>query len=240
MSKIDNKKENQNIHKGHRERVKQKFLKNGFSPSTPDHEILEMLLFYSIARQDTNPIAHNLLNHFGSLTQLLEARPEDIMQVKGVSEHTAVLIKMMLPIMQRYIERKGEKNKITLDDYREFTQYVMDLYFGKTNEVAMLFLFNNKRELIGKEVIGVGEIDSVSISNRKVIEIILKYSANGVILAHNHPNGFAVVSKEDRLVTQNIKEAVRSVDAHLIDHLVIANGTYFSMRNDIEFVCYFG
>ena len=240
MSNLDNKKENPNIHKGHRERVRQKFLKDGFSTATPDHEILEMLLFYSIPRQDTNPMAHNLINHFGGLTQLFEARPEDIMKVKGVSENTAVLIKMMLPVMQRYIERKNEKTKITLDDYREFINYVMDIYIGKTNEVAMLFLFNNKKELVGKEIIAVGDVDSVSVSNRKIVEYVLKYGATCIVLAHNHPQGFAVLSAEDRKVTQSVKDAVRAIDVHIIDHIVIANGNYYSMRSDLEFRCMLG
>ena len=234
MAKTDNK-EKENIHKGHRERVKRKFLEHGFQPTTPDHEILEMLLFYSIARQDTNELAHRLINHFGGFTQLLEARPEEIMEVKGVSEHTAVLIKMLLPIFQRYGERKSTQSAITLNDYTAFLKYVTDSYVGETNEVAKAFFFNNKKELLAKEIIAVGDVTSVNISPRRVVELMLKYDATGVVLAHNHPQGFPVVSAADRSVTQGVKDAVRSIGAHLVDHIIVANGSCFSMRGDREF-----
>lgn len=235
MVEKENKKANDNIHKGHRERVKRKFLDQGFTNSTPDHEIIEMLLFYSIARQDTNGIAHNLLNHFGDFSQLLEARPEEIMQVKGVSEHTAVLIKMLLPIFRRYNERKSTRETLTLDNYNDFIKYVMDMYIGESKEVARVFFFNNKKQLLGKEIINSGDVGSVSISNRKIVELVLKYGATGIVLVHNHPQGFPVVSLEDRTVTQEVKNAVRAIDAHLIDHIIVANGTYYTMRLDKEY-----
>lgn len=240
MPNLENKKEKENIHKGHRERVKRKFLQDGYTESTPDHEILEMLLFYSIARQDTNDLAHKLLNHFGSFSQLLEAKPEEIMQVKGVSEHTAVLIKMLLPIFRRYNERKNEEIKITLNNYNDFIKYVMEMYYGETNEIARIFFFNNKKELLGKEIIGVGDVDSVSVSCRKVVELVLKYDATGIVITHNHPQGFAVVSADDRKVTLDVKSAVNAIGAHLYDHLIFANNTYFSMRTDPEFIYMFG
>ena len=119
------------VHDGHRERVKQEFLKNGFNESTPAHKIIEMLLFYSIPRKDTNEIAHELLNRFGSVSGILDAPAERLTEVKGVTLNTAALIKLIIPIARRYSLEKGTKteNYSTLD---EVCRYLMQRYFGYT------------------------------------------------------------------------------------------------------------
>lgn len=104
----------ENIHKGHRERVKKEFLSNGFSEDTPDHKILELILFYTVPQKDTNPLAHELINKFGSLAGVFDAPVSEIIKIKGISENSAVLFKMFLPIARRYFSQKrGETPNFT-------------------------------------------------------------------------------------------------------------------------------
>ena len=237
MSEKETKKEN--IHKGHRDRVKKKFLDSGFGPATPDHEILEMLLFYSVPQKDTNPLAHEILDHFGSFANVLEAKPSELMKVNGVSEHTAALIKLMLPVYRRYKERKYEA-KVKLETLDQFAEYIAKEYIGEAREIVRIFLFNNKSELVGKEVIAKGDISSAVIDNRKIIETIIRYDAVGIILAHNHPQGFAIPSQDDQFATLNIKRTIKCVGAQLYDHVIIADNKYYSMQSDITNRPFFG
>ncbi len=236
MQEDKNKKENP--HKGHRDRVKKKFLANGFTDATPDHEMLEMLLFYSVPQKDTNELAHDLLNHFGGFSGVLEARAEELMQVKGISEHSAALIKLLLPLNHRYIDRKrGEKIKLT--SLESFAEYIQELYVGETNEVVRVFMFNNKNELLGKEILSRGDLVSAEINPRKVVEIVLKYDATAMILAHNHPQGFAVASKDDLRATSRIKAILRDVNVHFYDHVIVADNKHLSMRGLKEYEPFF-
>lgn len=228
----------ENIHKGHRDRVKKKFLADGFTDATPDHEILELMLFYSVPQKDTNELAHRLLDHFGSYSNIFEAEPKELMAVKGISEHSAALIKMFIPVIRRYNERKTER-RIKLESFESFAEYVKGLYVGETVEVVRLFLFNNKKELLAKEIIATGDFTKVNINSRKIIEVALKYGATYAILAHNHPQGFAVLSLQDRKATTAIRDALRCVDVRLCDHVIIGNNQSYSMRCDTEFTYYF-
>lgn len=229
----------ENIHKGHRDRVKKKFLANGFNDSTPDHEILEMLLFYSVPQKDTNELAHTLINHFGNFYNIFDASPQELMQVSGISEHSAALIKLMLPLYRRYANSKSAE-KLKLNSFEQFAEYVKELYSGETREVLRIYLFNNKKELVGKEILGVGDIDSVKLSGRKIIEIALRYNATGAIISHNHPQGFAVPSRQDRLATSDVKSALNKINVVLYDHVIVGNNQYFSMIGDEEYKYFLG
>lgn len=216
------------VHDGHRERVKQEFLKNGFNESTPAHKIIEMLLFYSIPRKDTNEIAHELLNRFGSVSGILDAPAERLTEVKGVTLNTAALIKLIIPIARRYSLEKGTKteNYSTLD---EVCRYLMQRYFGYTKEVFSVTSFSGSGRMLGFDVLGEGNVSEVNVSTREVVETVLKRQAVCVIIAHNHPDGVAIPSEEDIVITKNIKSALSHINIRLIDHIVICGDDYVSM-----------
>ena len=216
------------IHDGHRERVKQEFLKNGFNENTPPHKILEMLLFYGIARKDTNEIAHDLINRFGSVSGVFEAPVEELVKVNGVSLHTASLLKLMIPIIRCYVSEKNEKtiNYTNTDDVCDF---LLKQYISYTKEVFSVVSFGGNGRMLGFDVLGEGNVSEVNISIREVVETVLKRNAVCAVIAHNHPNGVAVPSNEDVAVTQNIKSALRHINVNLVDHIVIADDDYVSM-----------
>lgn len=216
------------IHDGHRERVKQEFLKNGFNENTPPHKILEMLLFYGIARKDTNEIAHDLINRFGSVSGVFEAPVEELVKVNGVSLHTASLLKLMIPIIRCYVAEKNEK-KINYSNIDDVCDFLLQQYISYTKEVFSVVSFSGSGRMLGFDVLGEGNVSEVNISIREVVETVLKRKAVCVVIAHNHPDGVAVPSREDVAVTRNIKNALSHINIKLVDHIVIGGDDYVSL-----------
>ena len=218
----------ESVHSGHRERVRQDFLKNGFNEDTPPHKIIEMLLFYSIPRKDTNVTAHELLNRFGSIAGIIDAPVEQLVKVPGVSTNTAALIKLIMPVARRYLtDKSANVDKYTNID--DICRYLMSRYVGFNKEVFSVTSFSGSGRMLGFDILSTGSISEVNISTREVIETVLKRQAVCAIIAHNHPGGVAVPSKDDVDVTENIKNALNHISVRLLDQIVIAGDDYVSM-----------
>ena len=208
-----------NLHEGHRGRLKNRFLNNGLE-SFEDHNILEMLLFYSIPRKDTNDIAHELIHHFGSLKAVFDADFDELIKFKGISENSATLIKMIPAISRAYLTNKSNKKPV-LDNVSAIKEFLFHTYFGETKEVVYLILLNNKFELISLERIHEGSVNSAQIELRKLVDLIVKKNASSIILAHNHPDGFPSPSYEDIQTTADLISTLNLIDIQLIEHFVV-------------------
>ena len=217
----------ESIHKGHRERLKQRFLEEGLDNFT-DIQVLEMLLFYAIPRSDTNPIAHALLDRFGSLAQVLEADVEELKKVPGIKDHAATLLALVIDLCRYYQVNSSRQTEIltTLD---ACGKYLVPRFFGRTKETIFLLCLDAKCKVLCCKEIGEGSVNTASISVRKVVETALAANATTVVLAHNHPSGIAVPSNEDIQTTRRIAAALSAVEIHLADHIVVADGDYVSM-----------
>ena len=215
------------IHAGHRERLKQRFLEEGLDNFT-DIQALELLLFYAIARKDTNPIAHALLDHFGSLSQVLEASTEELQKVKGISEHAAILLQL-IPQLGRYYQVDCSQRVEILTSLDACGAYLVPRFFGRNKETVFLLCLDAKCKVLCCKEIGEGSVNSASISVRKVVETALAANASSVVLAHNHPSGIALPSDEDVQTTRRIAAALSAVEIQLVDHIVVAEGDYVSM-----------
>ena len=217
----------ESIHKGHRERLKQRFLEEGLDIFT-EIQVLELLLFYAIPRSDTNPLAHALLEHFGSLSQVLEADVEELKKVPGIGDHAATLLALVIDLCRYYQVTCAQQTEIltTLD---ACGKYLVPRFFGRTRETVFLLCLDAKCKVLCCKEIGEGSVNTAAISVRKVVETALSANATTVILAHNHPSGIAVPSNEDIQTTQRIAAALSAVEIHLADHIVVADGDYVSM-----------
>ena len=217
----------ESIHKGHRERLKQRFLEEGLDNFT-EIQVLELLLFYAIPRSDTNPLAHALLEHFGSLSQVLEADVEELKKVPGIGDHAATLLALVIDLCRYYQVTCAQQTEIltTLD---ACGKYLVPRFFGRTSETVFLLCLDAKCKVLCCKEIGEGSVNTAAISVRKVVETALSANATTVILAHNHPSGIAVPSNEDIQTTQRIAAALSAVEIHLADHIVVADGDYVSM-----------
>ena len=219
--------ETESIHKGHRERLKQRFLEEGLDNFT-DIQVLELLLFFAIPVKDTNPLAHALLAHFGSLSQVLEADVEELKKVPGIKDHAATLLALVTQLCRYYQVNSAQQTQIltTLEDCGRF---LVPRFFGRTRETVFLLCLDAKCKVLCCKELGEGSVNSASISVRKVVETALAANATTVVLAHNHPSGIAVPSNEDIQTTQRIAAALYAVEVHLADHIVVAEGDYVSM-----------
>lgn len=215
------------IHKGHRERLKQRFLEDGLDNFT-DIQVLELLLFYAIPQKDTNPIAHALLDAFGSLSQVLDAEVEDLKKVPGIGDHAATLLRLITEIGRFYQVNCAQRVEMltTLD---ACGAYLTPYFFGRSNETVFLLCLDAKCKVLCCKEVGQGSINSASISVRKIVEAALSTNATTVILAHNHPSGVALPSTEDVQTTRRVAAALNAVEVHLADHIVVADGDYVSM-----------
>jgi len=215
------------VHSGHRDRLKKRFLQQGLDGFT-DIQALELLLFYSIPRQDTNPIAHRLLDHFGSLSQVLEAPTEELMQVGGIKEHSAVLLNLINEMGRFYLVDKAKRERV-LPTIEDCARYLQPYFYGRMTETVFLLCMDAKCKALCCKEVGEGSVNSAGISVRKIVETALREGATTVVLAHNHPSGIAIPSPEDIQTTRRISAALHSVEIHLADHIVVADDDYVSM-----------
>ena len=215
------------IHNGHRDRIRRRFLEEGLDQFT-DVQVLEFLLFYCIARQDTNPIAHRLLDSFGSLSQVLEAPVEELRKVEGIGENTAVFLRLVTQVGRYYLTDRASKAKV-LPTLESCAQYLQTFFFGRNVETVYLLCLDAKCKMLCCKKISEGDVNSTSLSVRKVVETALNTNASSVVLAHNHPGGMAIPSNEDIQTTRRIAAALQAVDVHFIDHILVTDDDYVSL-----------
>lgn len=225
-----------NLHEGHRQRLKDRFLKEGLS-NFEDHNILEILLFYSVPRADTNEIAHKLLNKFGSLSAVFDASLEELCTVDGIGVHSATLIKLMPEISSAYGIDKT-KNIRQLNTIQELGAYFIPKFIGKKDEESYIVLLDNKNKIIKCELVAKGSVDAVQLSIRTIISQAINNNATSVVLAHNHPAGVALPSANDIKMTKRLFEALRLADIKLKDHIIVADDDFVSLRQSGYFAEY--
>ena len=214
------------IHDGHRQRLKDRFLREGLDGFT-DIQVLELLLFYAVPRRDTNPIAHALLERFGSLAKVLDAPVVKLTQVDGISENGATFLKLVREIERRYALSQGEE--IILNTIDDCCEYLSRFFRGKKNETVFLLSLDAKLKMLSCREVGEGSVNYASVPIRRCVEMALDDGATSVILAHNHPSGIAIPSNDDIQTTRRLAMALSTVEIQLADHIVVAEDEYVSM-----------
>ena len=220
----------ESIHKGHRERIRERLRAAGLNAFS-DHEVLELLLTYAVPRVDVNPLAHELIAAFGSLSAVLDAHESELMRVKGVGQNAALLLSMMPQLLQRYqLSALGERPVIT--KLAEAKSYCAPLFVGALEERIYMLCLDQAGHVIHRTLLHTGTIDQVMLHPRTVVETALRHHAHGVILAHNHPSGAAQPSQADMDVTRRIGMALYMIGIRLVDHLIFAGAGAFSIVRD--------
>ncbi len=213
---------------GHRARLKKRFLNDDLDNFEP-HNALELLLFYALPRVDTNPIAHRLIEKFGSFSAVLQAPKEEIASVEGMGENAAVFLKVINSSFRYYEADRRSIERLTLDTPEKIGSFLVGKYAGLGNERVSILLFDNKRRLIEMRVVYEGSVTSAGINIRQLAEIALFKHASFVILAHNHPNGIAFPSVDDLAVTDALRKALELLEITLADHYIIADDEYITV-----------
>ena len=218
------------VHDGHRQRKKEQFRTHGLD-AFADHEVLELLLYYAIPRRDTNPVAHRLMERFGSLDGVFSATVEELEEVEGVGKNAATLLALWMPLYRR-VRTKPTAKEVILNSTEQAGRYFMDLFFGMRREELYEACLDAKGKLLACCRIAEGGVDAVNISTRRLVENALKCGASAVILAHNHPSGIALPSPDDNTTTLALWDALRAVGIPLIDHIIVADEDYVSLRDN--------
>lgn len=218
------------VHDGHRERLRERFFAQGLEGFAP-HEALELLLTYAIPRVNTNPIAHELINHFGSFSRVLEAHPEELMQVKGVGPQAAVFLSMLLPVYKLY-QQDMFRPGVRLDNYQQLTAYCSSLFLGAAEEQLYVLCFDAQLKLLAAELISRGTPDEILLVPRQVVQALLRHRAVGAVLTHNHPGYSLFPSQEDVDITIRIRDVLEGMEIRLYDHILIAGDKSFSFNRN--------
>lgn len=214
------------IHDGHRERLRSRFIEHGLD-SFNELNALELLLFYAIPRKDTNPIAHALLDRFGSLYGIFDAGERELMEVEGVGESAAALIRLIPALVRKSCLSRSAGNKAICTS-ADAAEYLMPRYLFEKDEFILLLCLDSRKHVISCTEIGRGVVNAVDVNVRRIAETALKSRASFVIISHNHPDGNVLPSREDDYVTKRVFTALDAINIPLVDHIIISGEHYSS------------
>ena len=214
---------------GHRQRLKERFLKVGHE-GLADYELIELLLFYTRPRVDVKPTAKELLHKFGTFSELITADPRDILTVPGTGENTITLFKIVRAAAHK-LAQEQILNRPVLSSWRQVIEYCrISLGHDKIECFHILFL-DHKNNLIADEKQQQGTVDRTPIYPREVVKRALELNAGSLILVHNHPSGDPTPSRADIELTDQVVEAARPLGVRVHDHIIISKTGHSSLKN---------
>ncbi|HBL41669.1 MAG TPA: hypothetical protein DDY98_09040 [Ruminococcaceae bacterium] len=216
------------MHEGHRERVREKFKENGLSCFST-HEVLELLLFYSCPRGDTNATAHRLMERFGSLSAVLEAPYEELKAVEGVGDVAATLVNLVPQLFRAYTADKASKITV-MDSVDAVVSFLRPRFFGLTTEHIGLLCLDITGRVNNFTFLSDGSLKIAQVDVRKAAQTALRNNAESVILAHNHPGGLPNPSRADLDTTKTLIRSFQAINIRLTDHIIFSDDAYFSMK----------
>ena len=217
------------IHDGHRQRMRERFKNDLNFNNFEEHEILEMLLFYCFPRCNTNDIAHELLNKFGSISNVLSAPIEDLTSVKMLGDSAATKLKFF-NALNIYLHLQMQDEEINFYDIPKLKEFIKDTFYGAQVEYFKLYFTDNSYKLKSYTDVSIGKNTSVEMNLRNITQAVLNSGTRYFFAAHNHPDASSRPSDEDILLTKKMISHLRSMDIHLLDHFVVGNDGITSMR----------
>ncbi len=216
-------------HTGHRQRLKNRYLKEGLD-SFEMHEVLELLLYYSIPRRDCNPIAHHLLDEFKVISNVLDTDVERLSKVDGIGENSAILLSLIPKIAKIYLQEKWSMdNKDTLGSFETIGRYAIGMFIGKKNEEFGIICLDSNRKVHYSGIVQKGSINETPAYPRLVVDAALRANAQTVVLCHNHPSGSILPSGADKEATETIVNALEAISIDVLDHVIVSGDRFYSM-----------
>lgn len=226
-----------NLNQGHRSRLRDRFQKEGLT-HFEDHEVLELMLFYAIPRADTNPIAHRLMQHFGSLSAVLEADMKDLQAIAGMGEQSALFIHALPALTRRYFHDRIHRDKPLLDSASAVSEYVKPLMAGRKSEVFYVLCLDAQCHAVYPAQVSQGTVKASYVHPRLVVEAALKHNAANVVLAHNHPSGSVTPSQADYHLTRQLVQALGALEIKVLDHIIVGDDATYSFADKGELPVY--
>lgn len=223
----NNLKASDELHKNHRLRMKERILSQGIS-SLQEHEVLEYLLYYAVQRRDTNPLAHRIIQHCGSLSDVFHASYEDLLSVPGVTPHIALFLNTLPDIFAYCNAKEQQEQKPCLEEKDAREAFVLSQLGRNDREHACLVALDAHKRVIAVKTSMTGSFSELAINIRDVLTFCLQKKAAYLLLAHNHPSGVASPSQEDIDTTRTLIRTLSGIEVQVLDHLVVANGRVYS------------
>lgn len=223
--------------KGHRERVRKKFLENGFN-GLEDYEVLELLLFYVIPRKDTKAIAKELIKKFKTLANVLKADTLELKTINGLGDVAITFLKMIGALPEKIYKDELKNQKLIKDDKNKITDKEVLLSFLRNKigyedvEKFYVIYLSSSNEVIAFEESSSGTLDRSSIYPREIYKRVIMENAKSIIIAHNHPSGNTCPSKCDIDITNEIAKGLKNFGALLLEHIIITRDSYFSFLEE--------
>ena len=218
------------FHEGHRSRLRSRYIDNGID-ALAEHEILELILFHSIPRVDTKPLAHELIDSYGSLSNVFEAS-FDSLKASGLSDISAAHIKLISDV-HIWIRNRGILGK-RITDYDELGRIFVSELDGVENERLIALMFNVKNEIVGLKTINEGNLKCTEINLRDLVEACIGRKVVKLVIAHNHPSGNLKPSPEDYSATATIGNVLTALGIELAEHYIVADGTFLGIKKHCE------
>ncbi|QYZ69644.1 RadC family protein [Neotabrizicola shimadae] len=215
--------------KDHRARLRARFMEGG-AQAMPDYELLELLLFRTIPRQDVKPLARLLLDTFGDLNRVVTASPARLSAVKGVGEAVVQDLKILEAVAQRMM-RARVMHRPVLSSWDALLDYCHTAMAHRETEQFRILFLDRKNVLIADEEQAKGTVDHVPVYPREVVKRALELNASALILVHNHPSGDPTPSQADISMTLQVQEAAQVLGITLHDHLIIGKSREVSFRS---------
>lgn len=216
-------------HTGHRERIRHRVRTEGLD-NFLDYQVLEYALSFVIPYKDVNPLAHTLIEQFGSFSGVLEADEEDLRSVKGLGDVSAHFLTSILK-MYSYYEKSKSKQVTYLTNPLETLSFVKKLFKGKLVEELYVICLTPKNKIIKVEMVSSGTVSSANVNMRAITDLISRNKVNNIIVAHNHPKGNSEASIEDDKFTKALTTTLAINNCHLLDHIIVGESGYYSYRN---------
>ncbi len=222
----------QSPHIGHRTRLRKRFLETGVSGFS-EHELLELLLFYSLPRVNTNEIAHSLINRFGSLAEVLNADSDELSEVRGISSSSAVFLKLICDMCREYISSTNSKSSFTSSD--NISNWLINYFKSVNSRICLILSIGTQLELLGTVSLPADGLLNRNTTPRELAEIALRNKMNRIIIGINHPDKLPVPDENDYIITNFIANTLYPLGIEICDCIICGCGKSFSMHTNGAF-----
>ncbi len=227
----DDKDQTQPLYLGHRARLRSRFMADN-GESMPDYELLELLLTMSIPRRDVKPLAKELIIKFKDIGGVINAPVSKLLEINGISENTATMIKLVSACGLRAASESFSDNEGPIIVFwGDFIDYCRQLMAYKEVEEFRVFFFDDKLQFKRGKLMNTGTINKAYVHPREIIRAAIEYKATKIVLAHNHPSGESKPSKTDYALTDEIAMVAEAMDIEVFDHIIVTRNSVFSFRN---------
>lgn len=218
--------EKKNIHKGHRQRLRRKAIENNLE-DFEEHEVLELLLTFVIPQRDTNPLAHELIEEFGSLAGVLNASSKDLANIKGISEYSAEFLTLLKYVFKKFRQSKLKSMK-KIANVKDAVELCVSELADLPVENVFVACVDNSNNLVTKKIISTGFSNEASVPVRKIIDMCIRSNTSNIVIAHNHPYGTEKPSNKDDDVVKSLALTLALSGIKILDSVIVGIDGYYS------------